>query len=315
MFEIIQEAVLPKLSQTSFYGVFEKNSQISKHIRDAVNNASKYMVKPDALEEIIALMKLNGDAIVKKAILAYQKGDIVIIYNKETSKIPLVLPYICIGKGNVVRAYIFADKVVNNIKATGEYTNLMAVLEAAYLSLCIHKNPNKFLNNRQLMLILCNIYCDMVSLPLEQKMYIKGENLTKLRLYAMAYFYKIIDGNSISIGTIPYKRIIQDKIDERVVKQIIESVKNDKDMGFMSLLKKISTINPVRYKNIEAMYLNYFTSTCGVTLIFAIENPTYLMLLLTSASYKTTLSAFGLNKLVGVNSRQALKFLMSYDIK
>ena len=313
MFEIIQEAVLPKLSQTSFYGVFEKNSQISKHIRDAVNNASKYMVKPDDLEEIIALMKLNGDAIVKKAILAYQKGDIVIIYNKETSKIPLVLPYICIGKDN--RAYIFADKVVNNIKATGEYTNLMAVLEAAYLSLCIHKNPNKFLNNRQLMLILCNIYCDMVSLPLEQKMYIKGENLTKLRLYAMAYFYKIIDGDSISIGTIPYKRIIQDKIDERVVNQIIESVKNDKDMGFMSLLKKISTINPVRYKNIEAMYLNYFTSTCGVTLIFAIENPTYLMLLLTSASYKTTLSAFGLNKLVGVNSRQALKFLMSYDIR
>ena len=149
--------------------VFSKRIQISKHIRDAVNNASKYMVKPDDLEEIIALMKLNGDAIVKKAILAYQKGDIVIIYNKETSKIPLVLPYIVLVKTMLYVLYIFADKVVNNIKATGEYTNLMAVLEAAYLSLCIHKNPNKFLNNRQLMLILCNIYCDMVSLPLNRK--------------------------------------------------------------------------------------------------------------------------------------------------
>lgn len=314
MFEIIQEAVLPKLSQSSFYGIFENNTHITNNIKTEISTAKEHIVKPSDIEDIIALMRLNGDAIVKKAIVSYQNGDIIILNNKETSKIPSALPFICIGNGDNVKAYIFADKFVNNIKATNEYTNLMAVLEAAYIAMNLNRKPNTFIMNRPLMLSLCNIYVRMVTTPLEQKLYMKGENLTKAMLYIITYFYRMIDGDTISPSTIPYKRIIADKVDDNVVKQIVDDVKGMENMGFVTLLKLISKINPVRYKDISSTYLSYFSATCGVTLIFAIENISYLMLLLTSSCYRTPVTSFGLNKIVSLPARKTITLLSSVNM-
>jgi hypothetical protein len=86
--------------------------------------------------------------------------------------------------------------------------------------------------------------------------------------------------------------------------QIVEDVKSMDDTSFLSLLELIKKINPVRYKDISNMYVTYFVQTCGMPIIFALENPTYLVLLLTSASYKTRLTQFGLNKLVGATCKK-----------
>lgn len=314
MFEIIQEAVMPKLSQSSFYGIFENNTSITANIKKELSTASQYMIKPSDIEDILALMRLNGDTIVKKAIVAYQNGDIIIINNKETSKIPTALPFICAGVGDKLKAYIFADKFVNNIKATNEYTNLMAVLEAAFIALNLNRKPSNFITNRILMLSLCNIYIRMVITPLEQKLYMKGENLTKAMIYVISYFYKMIDGDTISAASIPFKRIIADKVDESVIKQIVEDVKNMETMSFVSLLKLISNINPVRYKDISSTYLSYFTTSCGVSLIFALENISYLMLLITSSSYRTPVTSFSLNKVVSLSARKAITLLSSVNM-
>ena len=68
MFEIIQEAALPKLSQTSLFTKFEQSSGISKNVRQELQSAKQNMVLAKEIPEIISLMKLNGDNIVKKAI-------------------------------------------------------------------------------------------------------------------------------------------------------------------------------------------------------------------------------------------------------
>lgn len=308
MIQLIQEAELPKLSQTSLYEKFDKSSNITKSVIDEIQSGKEYRVKPEDIPEIISLMRLNGDPIAKKAVESFQNNEIVIFFNKETSKIPAVLPYIVMTKGNDTRAFVFADRVVNNINSTQEYTSLMAVLEAAYLALQLNKNPSAFVMNRPLMLTLGNIYTLMAVTPLEQKVYMKGDNLVKTMLYLFAYFYRMIDGPEFTI--IPaYKRIISDKIEESVVKQIMEEVRSLEDFSFMSVIELIKQINPVRYKDIDVLYMTHFNSTCGTSLIFALENLAYLFLLVSSSTYKTGITAYGINKVVNMPAKKAVSLL------
>ena len=275
---------------------------------ETIQGDKEHRVKPEDIPEIISLMRLNGDPIAKKAVEAFQNNEIIVFFNKETSKIPTVLPYIVMTKGNDTRAFVFADKVVNNINSTQEYTSFMAVIEAAYLALRLTKNPNALVMNRPLMLTLGNIYTLMAVTPLEQKIYMKGDNLVKTMLYLFAYFYRMIDGPEFTI--IPaYKRIISDKVEESVVKQIMEEVRALEDNSFMSVLELIKQINPVRYKDIDVMYMTHFNSTCGTSLIFALENLSYLFLLISSATYKTGVTAYGINKVVSMPVKKAVSLL------
>ena len=308
MIQLFQEAELPKLSQTSLYEKFNQSSGITKSVVEEIQSGKEHRVKPEDIPEIISLIRLNGDPIAKKAVEAFQNNEIVIFFNKETSKVPTALPYIVMTKGNDTRAFVFADRVVNNINSTQEYTSLMAVIEAAYLALRLTKNPNSFVMNRPLMLTLGNIYTLMAVTPLEQKIYMKGDNLVKTMLYLFAYFYRMIDGPEFTI--IPaYKRIISDKIEDSVVKQIMEEVRSLEDNSFMSVLDLIKQINPVRYKDIDVMYMTHFNSTCGTSLIFALENLSYLFLLISSATYKTGVTAYGINKVVNMPAKKAVSLL------
>ena len=169
MFHIIQESVLPKLTQTPLYTKFNESSDLSKNVMNELSHMNEHRITPDKIPEIVSLMKLNGDAIVKDAIKAFEKGDIVVIHNTETSTIPMSLPYIIAStKGGNSVAYVFADKFVNKISSPNEYTNLMAMIEAAYLALMLDRKPNTFLMNRPLMLTLCNVYRYMATMPLDQ---------------------------------------------------------------------------------------------------------------------------------------------------
>lgn len=308
MIQLFQEAELPKLSQTSLYEKFNQSSGITKSVVEEIQSGKEHRVKPEDIPEIISLIRLNGDPIAKKAVEAFQNNEIVIFFNKETSNVPTALPYIVMTKGNDTRAFVFADRVVNNINSTQEYTSLMAVIEAAYLALRLTKNPNSFVMNRPLMLTLGNIYTLMAVTPLEQKIYMKGDNLVKTMLYLFAYFYRMIDGPEFTI--IPaYKRIISDKIEDSVVKQIMEEVRSLEDNSFMSVLNLIKQINPVRYKDIDVLYMTHFNSTCGTSLIFALENLSYLFLLISSATYKTGVTAYGINKVVNMPAKKAVSLL------
>lgn len=311
MLQLFQEASIPKLSETALFMKFNETSDLANCIKAEIAGSKETVVAPETLKEILALIKLNGDAIAKKAVEAYLSGQIIIIHNKATSKIPPSLPYIVMGYKGSPTAFIFADKVVNNITAAAEYTNLMAVMEAAYLALMLNISPDAFLMNSQLMLTLCNIYTMMVVAPLEQRLYMKGENLTKAMIYVIVHFYNIFRGNNMTAESIPFKRLLQDKVDMGVVNQIMDDVVSNPDQTFMGLLKMITKINPIRYKDLEAMYMSYFTSTCGVPLIFALENIAYLFLLISSANYKTSVTAYSLNKTVAMPCKKAIMLLSS----
>lgn len=310
MIKIIQEAALPKLSQTSLYEKFNQTNNISDNVREELKHMKEYMVKPEEIQEVLSIMKLNGDAICKKAIEAYLKGDIVLIDNKETSKIPVCLPYIVISKEGKSKVFVFVNTFIDLITSPQETPKLMAGMEAAYLALFLTRKPNDIVMNSQLMLTLCKVYLIMVSAPLQQKLYMKGDNLNKAMLYLITYFYMLFrDVNDIDASSIPYAKIMDDKIDNKVAANIIEDAKSIGSLNFMDIINKIKKINPVRYKDLDSMYMSYFTTVCGAPLIFAIENISYLFMLLTSSAYKTNMSGYGLNKLVQLQSRKILNVM------
>lgn len=302
---------LPRLSQLPLYQQYDQYSNLSASLREELQTASEYIQTPDDLKELVALMRLNGDAVVKKAIDAWEKGDIVVLFHPETSKIPTVLPYVVLGVSSGIKCFIFADKLMSRLNSTNEYINLMAGLEAGYLALKLQKNPTSFINNRNIMLLIAEIYQFMALCPLEVRLYIKGENLTKAMIYVIAFFYKIIDGEKMSADSINFKRLMKDKVDHAVVKQVVDQVRALERTSFIDLLELIKKINPVRYGNLDAVYLQHFIGCCGNYIMFALEHPAYLFLLLTSASYKTKLTSFNLNKLVGTCSRSCITQLTS----
>jgi len=306
MIRFIQESALPKLSQSSLYTKYDQSSGLTQSLREELAGCADFIQKPDDLKEIVALMQLNGDAVIKKAIDAWTKGEIVVIFNNEQSKIPSVLPYIVIGKEGNVKCYVFADKIMTRLNSTNEYINLMAGLEAGYLALRLQQNPDRFISNRNVMLVLADIYQFMVLCPLEVRLYMKGENLTKAMMYAIAFFYKLIDGEQMSFESINFKRLLKENVNNDLAKQIVAEVKALQSPSFMDLLELIKKINPVRYGNLDAVYVQNFVSCCGVYITFALENPGYLFLLLTSSSYKTKLTSFNLNKLVGAQSKKCI---------
>lgn len=303
MIQYVQEQALPKLSETSIFKKLYSQDNVAKNIGKALKD-NAHFVKKDELVEILSLMKLNGDAIVKKAVSAYEKGDIIIHFNEDfmlssDSNIPGMLPFMIVGKDGGHKGVIFATTFMKNIKSDREYRSLMAVLEACYVALEMTKSPSKFTNNRMLVQRLCLTYTLMATAPLEQRLYVKGENLTKAMLYSLAFFYKMIDGNDkLDAGSLPIKSIILDKVDKKLVDEIIAEVKALPDTNFMGLVELFKKINPIRYKDLDAQYMPIFVSVCGMAIMLALENPTYLFLLITSATYKSPLTQFGLNRTV-----------------
>lgn len=316
---IFQEAAvtLPRLSQSSLYQKFDQQSHITQTIREAIEDKTNY-VTPESMKEIMSLIRLNGSPNAKRAAQKFDENKLIIIYNKDRLHMSNVMPFfVRTFKNGDVIPYVFANTVVTNITSTAEYPNLMATMEAAYLAACLVRNQNQMLLNRQLVLGLCELYNYLWLMPLEQKLYIKGDNLTKAQMYIDAYFYRMIDGEKMTPQSIPYNRLLKDRVSAEQTKQIVTEVTMMPSLAIGNLIDLIKKINPVRYKELDSTFMSYFVQSCGSTVIFALENLQYLFLLLTSASYKTKVTAYGLNKSATTSGtvKKCMSALSGIDLK
>lgn len=315
---IFQEAAayeLPKLSQSSLYVKFDQQSQLTEKMKAAIQDPEAY-VKPEAMKEIMALIRLNGSKFAKRAADKFDNGQLKIIFETNTPKMNTsVLPFLVRGlKDGGVVPYVFATKLVSNIQSTSEYVNLMADMEAAFLAAALAKNPAQILLNRQVVLNLCELYLYLWLMPLEQKLYMKGDNLTKAEIYIISYFYRMIDGDRATADNIPFNRFLRDRIPPSILKPLVDQVQGLESLAVENLVGLIIQLNPVRYKDLQSTFMSYFQGACGVPLIFALENPQYLFLLLTSAYYKTKITAYALNKTALDTARKCMKNLSGIDI-
>ena len=133
-------------------------------------------------------------------------------------------------------------------------------------------------------------------------------------MYVTAYFYRMIDGDKMDPSKIPFNRILKDRVLQDQLKQVTMEVGMMPSLGIGNLISLIKQINPVRYKDLDSTFMTYFASSCGVTLIFALENLQYLFLLITSAQYKTKLTAYSLNKAASDSAKKCMTNLNGMNI-
>ena len=299
---------VPKLSQSSLFIRFNEQNNVVPTVQEAIRNRDIY-VDPESMKDVLSLMRLNGSKYAKKAAEKFMDGEMYLLYDKEKSQIPITLPFMIVNR----KPFVFADRVVSNLNSGTEYPNLMADMEAAYYAAALVTDPGQFLLNRQVVLNMCEIYIYLWLMPLEQKLYMKGENLTKAELYIIAYFYKMIDGD-ISVDRIPFRRFLKDRVPDSLLQQIVTEVQNLETMSVAGVIELIKQINPIRYKDLGVTFFSHFTSACGAPVMFALECPQYLFLLVTSAYYKTKITQYALNKVSVESARRLIKQLSSLDI-
>lgn len=311
MLQIFQEATLPMLTEVPLFGVLDEGSNVKANIGAELSKLKDITVEKSVLQEMFNVIMFRGSPITRKAIEAYDKGDIIITFNREGSKIPQLIPYIVVGTNDSFKVIIFAEKVLSKMPSD-ETDNLMAVMEAAYLSLLFTRDPNMFTNNSQLMLSLCDIYANMATYPLESIKNIKGDNLNKIYVYIITYFYRMFR-DDVSEANTPYKRIIVDKMDPIVVSQIVNEVNEKSPKSFHELLELMVKLNPVSpiYQNMPGYYIDAFFRACGIP-VFALEYIPYIFLIIASSIHRTSgITMVGFNKHINMRCKKISMYLIN----
>lgn len=324
MLQIFQEAVkteIPKLSEIPLYQTFDKANKnasssegvitLTEGIGYELSHLEDIIVEKSVIEEMLSSALYKGNQITRSAVDAYKSGDIIITFNSDGSKVPRLLPYIVVDNNGSFKAIIFSDRFLSKIPSD-ETENLSAVLEAAYLSLLISKNPEAFFNNSQLMLSLCDIYANMATYPIENVKNIKGDNLNKIYLYVIAYFYSMFRDEVTETNT-PYKKIVLDKVDPIIASQIFSEVSEKKPKSFYELTEMMVKLNPASrdFYTLPSTYNNLFFNACGL-LIFALEYIPYLFLIITTSIHHCVgINLYGFNKHINLRCKKVMVQLLT----
>lgn len=332
MLQIFQEFDIPKLSEIPMVNPkndpeltgdlskeddsSNKNSIVSD-IEYELSHLSDHIVDKAMLKEMIMTSLFRGNQITRNAVDAYNSGDIIITFNSEGSRLSRLVPYIIASDGKNYKAIIFGEKVLSKLPSE-ETNNLTAVMEAAYLSLLITKNPAMFFNNSGLMSSLCDIYATLATYPIENVKHIKGDNLNKIYIYVIAFFYSMFRDNVTEVS-VPYAKIIKDKMDTIIVSQIFDEVAEKKPKSFYGLTKLMVKLNPISpdYANLPSHYRSMFFNSCGFS-IFALEYIPYLFLVITSSiNHASGINTTNFNKHINMRCKkvivQLLNLIASYQ--
>lgn len=136
-------------------GVVEK---LVKYIKTAVSLDSSYIE-----EQYMQMKKINFSPLSQKVIEAYDKGDIELLYSRE-SKIGTSLPFIIRKNGNKIVATIFIatfGTIDKDSILVIPVKQLYSLMESAYVALEMQKDPTMIQRNVALMRICASVYTEM----------------------------------------------------------------------------------------------------------------------------------------------------------
>ena len=136
-------------------GVVEK---LVKYIKTAVSLDSSYIE-----EQYMQMKKINFSPLSQKVIEAYDKGDIELLYSRE-SKIGTSLPFIIRKNGNKIVATIFIatfGTIDKDSILVIPVKQLYSLMESAYVALEMQKDPTTIQRNVALMRICASVYTEM----------------------------------------------------------------------------------------------------------------------------------------------------------
>ena len=157
------------LQDSLVFNALNKNSQLNMMISECIKN-SVNITSNHIEEQLISIRKTKLSPLADKVLLAYEKGEIVILYSKVI-KIPQAIPFVVLKAQGSMKAIVFTNNYAtlsDNTKAGGEqYLNipmkdLYALMEGAYTALEYQLYPVQITKNLGLMKLTNNIYTSCI---------------------------------------------------------------------------------------------------------------------------------------------------------
>lgn len=158
-----------RLSDSYIYSMFNNDLVMTKRIAEAVKTGlvidSSYIQ-----EQILQIKRTRLSPLVDSVLKAYDDGDILLIYSKNT-KTTQAIPFIVLKQGGKNKVVIFVDNygniIDNGAVSGGKVLNIVmkdlyVLMEGGYLALTYYENTSKFQRSIGLMKLTNNIYTSML---------------------------------------------------------------------------------------------------------------------------------------------------------
>ena len=148
------------LSDSYIFGQLNRSSNASATIVKAIKTGT-ILDKSYIEEQYIQCKRSRLSPIMTDVLEAYEKGDIVLVYNKQV-RVSTAIPFIVISMAGKTNAYIFISDSLglsrDESSLTIEMKKLYVLMKAAYVVLKFYTYPNQFKKIGALIKIVSTIY-------------------------------------------------------------------------------------------------------------------------------------------------------------
>lgn len=268
------------LSDSYIFGQLNRSSNASATIVKAIKTGT-ILDKSYIEEQYIQCKRSRLSPIMTEVLEAYEKGDIVLVYNKQV-RVSTAIPFIVISMAGKTNAYIFISDFSglsrDESSLTIEMKKLYVLMEAAYVGLKFYTYPNQFKKSGALIKIVSTIYSGMAmrifnkefALSLDKDVYDRV-NYTMARFFIEKAFEiknsQVAHAYGLSACLNPSTFIIQ---------QMQADYEDADTEDIDSLIKYISTMSPKMSKLNFRYYFERWISTFGTSACLAVDTLPYM---------------------------------------
>lgn len=277
------------MEDSYIYHMFNDANAITRRLVQVLKDGT--LVTPENFEEqYLQMKKSHMSPLIREVLASYDAGEIEIIRNDPSIKIPTSLPFIVRRSGSRVISTIFISSFTaidddGNLSITARA--LYSIMEAAYIGRQYHVNPGRILRNSSLAKLMCEIYLNMFMRVLNRDYAISlDRDLYNNVTYVVAnFFYKNMwemndeNASNYAISMLPPSRnmiILNETIEAysavevKTIPQLFEFIKNMsgrmKDLNIRLFIER--WINSYNSSAILAMdYLPYLFFVVSSTLL------------------------------------------------
>lgn len=146
--------------------VFKALNQSSR-VTTTISTAIKTGVPVESIfieEQLLQMKKSRLSPLMEKVLASYEKGEIVLIYNKNV-RVGTSLPFVVIQVNGKPKSYIFVSDFCSLNKDQTELNiemkKLYVLMEAAFVGKVFYTKPQMFQRSMALMKIMASIYSEM----------------------------------------------------------------------------------------------------------------------------------------------------------
>lgn len=259
------------LVDSKIYQSFNRNAAFDKRIIAGIKNSTR-ITRVYIEEQLMQIKRTRISPLVNDVINAFDRGDIVLLYSKDT-KIPISLPFFATRVQGKIKVFVFLNNYGTLAKTNTDtlttylsiqMKDLYVLMEGAYISYKYNLNKQKVERSLGLMRVSSAIYTQMVMRILNKEYAISmDENLNLQATFSVGMFFaeRVWMSTNDAINTSYSRNNIISDSNNSIINQIHTMYKDANILSVDQLIDFISALSP-RLKTLNFRYfLQCFINT------------------------------------------------------